>query len=383
MIKKVLITLLISLNSLWAQEDFKHIEDICLKAKEGDKQALTELFKESLNKENKSLREYLVRVVTLLMLKTSSKSTSKYIQKVSSLYPDSKVFSFLEIPPIQQECTKCKGFGRKLLNCSKCKDGQCKNCKGQGAIIYGNGKSRRESACIQCKSTGNCKTCSGSSKIPVKCSVCRAKGSVFDKASLSIESTRAFNVLIQKAYELDGDSNTVVDRKILDKEKEIINHGNNWLTLHKSKEAEWLELEKKRLASVKKKKPVKNGPNYITTVEEELVESYEEGGSTSTLDHICLEIKEYLRAQELKSKQKFLIKVYGQFLSDVPTVHLVVSENFSKSDYDYKLRAADGFYKFSALRAQANGYQEIDFKLLTKDGSQFGGLNEIGFWINK
>ena len=106
----------------------------------------------------------------------------------------------------------------------------------------------------------------------------------------------------------------------------------------------------------KKKKLVKSDPNYITTVEGEVVESYEEGGSTSTLDHICLEIKEYLRAQELKSKQKFLIKVYGQFLSDVPTIHLVVSENFSKSDYDYKLRAADGFYKFSALRAQANGY---------------------------
>lgn len=382
--KTAIITFFISLSVIWAQENFQNLSEIAEKSKDGDKQALAELYNESLKKENKSLRQYMVKAVTLLMLKSGSKSTAAYLKKVSTRFPNEDLFRFLEIPPIQHECTKCTGFGKTHINCQKCKaSGDCKNCKGKGAIIYGNGKSRTESPCIQCKSSGHCKSCKGTQKIVISCIVCRSKGSVFSKESLREESSRAFNLLIQKSYELDGDESTVFDTKVIEQEKQINSAGEEWLAARKNKDAEWQELEKKRFAAVKKKQTKKDGPNYITTVGEEVVETYEEGGSTSTLDHICLEIKEYLTAQELKSKQKFLIKVYGQFLSDIPTVHLVVSENFSTAAYDYKKRAADGFYRFAVLRAQQNGYDEIDFKLLEKDGSQIGGIKENGFWIKK
>lgn len=370
----------ISIVNLCAQTDFKLIAELVVKAKSGEVSGLRELHKESLDKKNNYLRKYLVKFVALSMLNNSSKATTGYFKKVTSGYATENLLGFLQQPPIQIDCTLCKAFGKKLKPCIKCKDGACRNCKGEGAIIYGNGKSRKESPCASCESSGNCVTCKGTGDVVAKCRACVGKGHRMNKIIFRKESDRALEVLLNKVYELDGDPSTVFDAQLLKEDEEYVEKYKAEL---KAREARWRELEIIRCGTVKFPRQGKKGPNSITTDGEEIVENYVEGGSTPTLDHVCLEITEYLKAQELKSKQKFLIKVYGQFLNDVPTVHVAVSENFTTASYDYKLRAADGFYRFAALRAQANGYEEIDFKLLSNDGTQIGGVNEKGFWVKK
>ena len=380
--KSVILFFLFIVCNLYAQEDFKKISEISLKAKSGDKESITELYKASLDKTNKELHPYLVKAVSLMMLESSSKAIGKYLQNVKSLSQENSDLSFLETPPLLKECEKCTGFGVALVDCRKCQDGACRNCKGEGVITYGSGKSKKENPCIGCKSTGHCQSCKGSAKVAGKCIDCRARGTSFDKSCFAAESKRALDVLTNKALELDGDSSTVFDVEILDTDKKIQQQGREWLTARKAKSAEWLELEKKRLAAVKKRKKEKNS-NLITLVETEVVETYEEGGSTPTLDQVCLEITEYLKGQERKSKQSVLNKVYGQFLSDVPTVHVVVTDEFKNSPFDYKKRAADGFFQFSLLRAQRNGYDGIAFVLLDSAGNQLGASTEKGFILKK
>ena len=373
------ILILFSVHS-WAQEDFKLIADLAAKAKDGDNSVLKDLYKQSLNKENKSLRKYLVRAVTLSMLKSSSKATQPYLKKVTAAFPDENLLYFLNEPPLLSECTACKSFGKKLKDCSQCKEGACRNCKGEGVIIYGNGKSRKENPCIACKESGHCKPCKGTGELVTKCLSCSTKGFRINKASFASESQRTMNVLLNKAYELDGDTSTVFDADLLKADEEYAKKFSEEL---KERDAKWLDLEKKRLAAVKKKASAKKGLNYITTVTEEVVENYEEGGSTTTLDLICTEVSNYLQAQEKKSKQKILEKVYGQFLSDVPTVHVVVADDFVNASLDYQQRAADGFFRFAVLRAQRNGYDDIDFKVLNSKGNQIGGITDSGFKIIK
>ena len=383
MFRTTLVFLLICVVSLSAQEDFKKISETGAKAKAGDKQAITDLYKASLDKNNKELHAYLVKAVSLMMLKSSSKATGKYLQSVKALNLDPNVLLFLETPPVLQDCVKCKGFGLSLTECRRCKDGACRNCKGNGVISYGSGKSKKENPCVSCKKSGHCQSCKGSNKIPAKCTSCRAKGVVFNKSVFSKESKRAMDVLINKALELDGDSATAFDVEVLDADKKIHTDAEEWLVARKSRAAQWKELEGKRLAAVKKRNTQKKNSSFITMEETEVVETYEEGGSTSTLDQICLEISDYLKGQERKSKQSILNKVYGQFLSDVATVHVVVSDEFVKASYDYKQRAADGFFRFSLLRAERNGYDGIAFILLDSSGKQLGGSTEKGFVLKK
>ncbi len=382
MIKYLLVILTFFISSIKAQDDFKKISAISVNALKSDKQAITELYKESLKKENSVLYKYLIESVSLLMLKSGSKSTSDYLQKVKALYPNENVLAFLEKPPLVHECQKCQGFAKILNDCRRCKKGECRNCKGEGVISYGSGKSKKENPCIACKSTGHCKDCKGTEKIPGKCVSCRGKGLIFDRKIFAAESKRLLTLLKHKAAELDGDSGTEFDKSILEEDAKIRQQGDEFLEAKKTKAAEWLELEKKRFAAVKKRKKDKNS-NFITMEETEVVETYEEGGSTSTLNQICLEITEYMKGQERKAKQSILNKVYGQFLSDVPTVHVVVSDEFIKASYDYKQRAADGFFRFSLLRAERNGYDSIAFKLLDSAGNQIGVSTEKGFVFKK
>ena len=380
MVKAVTLILFFSVCSLWSQVDYKLIAESATKAKSGESTALRELYKQSLDPKNTSLRKYLVKTVALSMLKSSSKATTPYLKKVSSDFPDENLLEFLQLPPIQVDCRFCDAYGKKLKDCTQCKEGACRNCKGEGAVIYGNGKSRKESPCLSCKSSGHCEPCKGTGELVTNCRTCAGKGHVLNRGSFIKECARSIDLLLNKIYELDDDPATVFDVDFLKKDAV---RAEQFIAAQKARAKQWRENEIIRCGLPKKRKQEKDKPGYITTVAEGVSESYEEGGSTSTLDHICLEISEYLKAQELKSKQKFLIKVYGQFLSDVPTVHVVVSENFTTASYDYKMRAGDGFYKFSALRAQANGYESIDFKVLDSAGVQLGGVNEKGFWINK
>ncbi len=379
---KILIFLFLSF-SLSAQVDFTKISEMASKAKEGDKESITALYKASLDKKNKELHPYLVKAVTLMMLKSSSKATGKYLQNVKSLKLIPNVLSFLESPPILKDCHKCKGFGVSLVDCRKCKEGACRNCKGEAVISYGSGKSRKENPCVSCKETGHCQSCKGSNKLPTKCTVCRAKGAIFDRTAFAPESKRALELLLNKSLELDGDSSTVFDVEVLNEEKKIQQAAKDWLKARAKRAAEWQELEKKRLAAVKKRNRGNKDSKFITMEETAVVETYEEGGSTSTLDHICKEISEYIKGQERKSKQSVLVKVYGQFLSDVPTVHVVVTDEFKNASFDYKQRAAEGFFKFSLLRAQRNGYDGIAFVLLDNAGNQLGSTNPQGFVLNK
>jgi len=383
MYKSVISIFLLLTFSLFAQEDFKQINEIATKAKEGDKGAITALYKASLDKQNKQLHPYLVKAVTLMMLKSSSKATGKYLQSVKSLKLTPNVLSFLETPPVLQDCQKCKGFGLALVDCRKCKEGACRNCKGNGVIVYGSGKSRKENPCVSCKKTGHCQSCKGSDKVASKCTVCRAKGATFNKAAFAQESKKALDLLINKALELDGDASTDFDVEVINAEKKTLEDAKAWLLARKKLAVEWKKLEKKRLAAVKKRNRGNKDSKFITMEETAVVETYEEGGSTPTLDHVCKEIAEYIRGQERKSKQSVLVKVYGQFLSDVPTVHVVVTDKFKKSSYDYKQRAADGFFRFSLLRAERNGYDGVAFVLLDNSGNQLGSTNKNGFVLKK
>lgn len=379
---KVLLTILIMISStVWSQDAAKEIFDASSQVLSGDKAALKTLYELSLDSKNEKLRPQLVHAVTLLMLVHSPANTKKYIQTVQKQYQDKTLFKFLEYPPLRVECADCKGYGNTHVECRRCKDGNCRNCKGEGVITYGNGKSRKENGCSTCKATGYCSYCKGTKNLSSKCRTCRTSGFAFNAKAAGSESKKILSVLMTKAAEIDTSLEIESDPELMKQYSEMQTTGEKWLASVKQKQSDWPEMEKKRFAAMKKKK--KKAPGLVTMVEEEVVETYEEGGSTPTLDRICLEISEYLKGQERKSKQNILVKVYGQFLSDLPTVHIVVTDEFVNSAYDYKQRAADGFFRFTLLRAQRNGYDEIGFKLLNNAGEQIGGIKDNEFVLNK
>lgn len=379
---KFLFTVFLILSStVWSQDAAKEIFNTSNQILGGDNGALKTLYEHSLDAKNEKLRPQLVHAVTLLMLIHSPANTKKYIQTVQKQYQDKNLFKFLECPPLRVECADCKGYGNAHTECRRCKDGNCRNCKGEGVIVYGNGKSRKENDCSTCKATGYCTYCKGTKKLSTKCRTCRASGVVFDAKAAGSESKKILSVLMTKAAEIDSSLENKADSELMKQYSEMLSSGEKWIASVKQKQSDWPEMEKKRFDAVKKKK--KQAPGLVTMVEEEVVETYEEGGSTPTLDRICLEISEYLKGQERKSKQSILVKVYGQFLSDTPTIHIVVTDDFVKFGYDYKQRAADGFFRFTLLRAQRNGYDEIGFKLLNNAGEQIGGIKDNEFVLNK
>ena len=130
------------------------------------------------------------------------------------------------------------------------------------------------------------------------------------------------------------------------------------------------------LQSKKKKEQKAVVGNTVT-----YVETYEEGGSTANLDHLCKEVSDFIKAKGRQAKQSVIENVYGKYLSDLATVHIVVTDNFLASGQDYKQRTAEGFYQFTLLRAERNGYAQIGLILLDTTGNEIGGIKGGNFWL--
>lgn len=378
--KKILVLLILCQFSLWSQ-DYTLIHESTAKIIAGEKAPLKEILMESYKKENESIRPYLVKAISLTMMSSGSKATSSYVSKISKTYSQD-LFKFLSLPPLRDNCETCDSFGKTLASCNKCQKGQCRNCKGAGFISYGKGKSLTKRDCNTCKKSGFCGVCKGTEKLATDCRKCKTHGYVYDKTAFKDEATKAWQVLLHKSAELGLLNEFTVDQELLKQDEEANKKGLEWLNEITAKKEQWETQEEERFAafleSQKKAQPKEEGMGEV------VVESYIEGGSTPSLDHLCKEVREYLKAQEKKSKQSFLGSVYGKFLSDIPTVHIVVTEGFTNASHDYRQRAADGFFKFALMRADRNGYAGgIGFKLLDEAGNELGTAQNDTFTVPK
>ena len=92
------------------------MEDIHMsasKASNGDRQALQQLYKLSLSTKNKEIQAYLVKAVTLTMLKTGSKGLKNYLKQIQNIENGKNLLFFIESPPIKNNCTSIWRFNRR------------------------------------------------------------------------------------------------------------------------------------------------------------------------------------------------------------------------------------------------------------------------------
>ena len=351
--------------------EIEDIHDAAKRANSGDKAALQKLYSLSLSTNNKEIKPLAIRAVTLTMLKTGSKSLINYVKTIQNLKNSNRLLFFIESTPIKKDCNSCKKNGHTLIDCRRCKTGDCLKCEGLGSISIGSGKNKRMSECRSCKASGFCGSCKGAEKTAVKCRICKGKGSIYDKSKYATEEKRAYKVLIHKSAELSKEISFKVDKKLLAEDKKKTAESEKWLAENKKRIEEFLKKEKERIAKAT------GNSNYqpLMTSKGSVEEDFENGKSTERLNQLCKEVNAYIEGQQRKEKIPLLKKVYGKYQNDLPTVHIILKPGFTKQSKDWRQRTGQGFYQFSKLRGQVAGYEKIGFILLDQSGKVLGKVN--------
>ena len=265
------------------------MEDIHMsasKASNGDRQALQQLYKLSLSTKNKEIQAYLVKAVTLTMLKTGSKGLKNYLKQIQNIENGKNLLFFIESPPIKNNCTSCKELGKQLLDCKKCKTGECLQCEGMGQHKSGRGKNEKIVDCRSCKSSGFCFSCKGQVKISKVCRYCAGTGSRFNKSIFATEEKLSYQVLIHKSASLSKNIDFEVNEQLLKQDETKTAEAKKWLTEHKNKIAAFEAKEKNRIALATGTGQARPMMTKGTKFEEE----FENGKSTEKLDQLCREV---------------------------------------------------------------------------------------------
>lgn len=306
------------------------------------------------------------------MLKTGSKSLRNYLKSIQNIENGKNLLFFLETPPIKNDCNSCKKLGSSIIDCKKCKNGECLKCEGMGQHKSGRGKNEKIVDCRSCKTSGFCGTCQGQIKLKVTCKPCTGTGSRFNKSSFASEEKRSYQVLIHKSASLSKSVDFEVDKQLLTEDQTKTAEGKKWLAQHKKKIAAFEAKEQQRIAMVTGTAQARP----MMTKGDQVQEDFENGKSTDRLKQLCKEVEGYIKGQERKSKMVLLQKVYGKYKNDLPTVHIVLKSGFTSQAKDWRLRTGQGFYQFAKLRGMTAGYDKIGFILLDQKGKILGKINQ-------
>lgn len=364
------ILLFVSLLPVHAGE-MEEIHNAAVKAETGDINSIKSLYKISLSTKNEAIKPYLIRAVTMTMLKTRSKSLVNYIKTVQNHRNGKNLLLFLETKPIKIPCNSCKELGKTLEKCTTCKTGECLKCEGLGTYTKKVKKEDVSVNCEDCKTSGFCKDCKGSKKAAIVCKDCKGFGSNFNPAVYSAEEKRAYQALIHKSAFLSEDVDFKADQSVISEDDKMMAQSIKWLKDQKKKKAAFEKKEKQRLAKASGTEEYKPLMTEGSTVQED----FENGKSTEKLDQLCKEVGAYIKAQERRSKMDLMAKIYGEYKSDIPTVFLVLKNDFTSQSKEWRLRTAQGFYEYAKLRGMTAGYDKIGFIVTDQNGKILAKVN--------
>jgi hypothetical protein len=351
----------------------------------GKGKAILEMKKLSFEKANTELTEAVIKAMALGMLSAKSSSYGQYAQNVKQAYEDNDYLGFLQEEPFQVACGPCKGLGHKELKCRSCINGSCRNCGAKGTITVKGLSGTETKMCPTCRGDKNCKQCKGEKVTKKDCRACANKGTRFNGSILSAQYKEAVQYLIDAAPQLAkddglyigvGDNPLALARldALRSAKAERLRMREELAAREKEEELARLEIRRQkkaakeaaRIAKEEEKKALMDAENGV------IVTEIPESGTNPNLTHAVLEVRNYLDAQEKRTKSNIYEKCSGSFVKGRPVLVIQVSDGFQNSARNYKEQVAEGFYRFWKLRAQQNGVGSNVTLELEYDGATVG-----------
>lgn len=334
---------------------YYNIYHAALKVKNNQNSGIRDLMKFSLGKHEKELSQELVKSMVLGMIEAKSKHLSAYIKKI-----EAHLLVFLEEKPLKINCNKCDGKKFTTRKCRKCKNGECYNCKGTGEISYPglNGQIIRK-PCNTCNQSKKCPVCKGTQIENVDCYACNKTGRVFNKGAVPGEFKKSIkkilsltpNMAFNQGLYIGVGENKIELAKLENKAAK------KRLKLRKERDIGERKIE---LALIEKKKRTLEELNENKSI----VPVNLAGEKQKTLLHAVLEVKNYINAQERRTKSNLYNKASGRFENSMPTLQMEISQELMNKEKSLRNQILNGFKKFWVLRARQNGLRgkaQIEF----------------------
>ena len=346
------------------------VYDAAKKAKANDAEGIKALYKMSLEEyDDVELNKMMIKVIMLRMIKSGSQSIKSYMPAVDAKFIGLGTMDFLDQPPFQVNCNRCKGDGIEEYMCRECFKGTCKNCKGKKKISYkGLGGEFVVKKCVTCEATGKCLNCEGTGLAKKNCRSCYAKGTIFSKAAVPGEYAKSLTRIINYLPKHAASKEVYITPQIIValKRKELEKE------LYAAKEAKEKELAKreeerkaKNLALLEAKKKITGAPVRKAA-----------GGYDSKLDHPLLEFNNFFRNRERISKQSLYVNAEASYVSGKPTLTIDVGPNVVRSKASLRMQYLEAFYRFWKLRCTNNRVGSNVGYIVTYKGKKIAELKD-------
>ena len=334
-------------NAIDEDNDYFKIYHAAVKAQKGDVSGIKQLISFSSKTKSPELSATLVKFVVLGMLKSKSKSLSKYLKRVKPAH-----IAFLEDAPLRKNCLKCEGNKVYEEQCRQCKKGICRGCRGTGQIKYEGFNEMVVKVCPSCKGSKECIKCDGTSTEKKDCLSCRKTGTFFDRKAIPAEYKDTLAAIIQISPELAFDEGLYIGvgkNKILlaateavEKEKRLAKLEAR-RALEKQQEVARSIREQQQVTKIQREKPDKI---YVVR---------EAKNSQEDIDRATLEMRNYLKNQERSLKVTLFETIAVKVESGSPTLYIEVSSSLMSNSDDSRKQYFEGFKRFWELRARNNG----------------------------
>jgi len=352
-----------------------------VKVEKSDNSGIKELIRYCYKGGDLELTKAVSKAMALGMKNTSSKSLPGFAAKMNKKYPTDGLFDFMQQEPLQVDCAKCDGSGEDAKKCTECRDGKCRNCKGTGRFAYtGLGNKIEDKPCPVCKEKTTCIKCDGTQEEKFRCRSCYGRKVRFVKAAVASEYVKALKYVLTLAPKLADDKGIYigvgVDKAELARIAQLKQARiDAKLQLELAAKTAREENEARILAAKKA------AEEAASLEEDDSSEMIDDEGTTPRLKHAILEVRNYLNAQERRGIN-FYDKCYGKWVDSQPTLYIVMSTEFIKSDRNFKSQLAEGFYRFWKLRAGNNGLGgKAQLVLLNGSDEVIGGNKGEDVWI--